>query len=262
MVDFFIHRPVFSTVCALLIILAGAVCIPTLPIAQFPNLAPPQVAVTAVYTGANAQTVESAVTTPLEQAINGAEGMKYMTSSSTNDGVQYNHRYLRIIRDPDLAAVDMQNRVNTADGRLPNEVKQIGVTVDEDFAELRLRRRCLLSRQAGTTAVHQQLSRRLRSRHAQARAGRRRRHDLRRAQVRHAPLARSRTLAGRALTADDVVNALREQNVEVAAGQVGAQAVCPGRNFRSAFAPSAGSPNLRSSRTSSLRAIPMARSSA
>jgi len=64
MVDFFIHRPVFSTVCALLIILAGAVCIPTLPIAQFPDLAPPQVGVTAVYTGASAQTVESAVTTP------------------------------------------------------------------------------------------------------------------------------------------------------------------------------------------------------
>src|SRR2546430_16862853 len=87
MVDFFIHRPVFSTVCALLIILAGAVCIPTLPIAQFPNLAPPQVGVSAIYTGASSQTVESAVTTPLEQQINGAEGMKYITSSSTNNGV-------------------------------------------------------------------------------------------------------------------------------------------------------------------------------
>ena len=100
MVDFFIHRPVFSTVCALMIILAGAVCIPTLPIAQFPDLAPPQVAVTAVYTGASSQTVESAVTTPLEQQINGAEGMKYSTSSSTNDGVSTVTATFDITRDP------------------------------------------------------------------------------------------------------------------------------------------------------------------
>jgi HAE1 family hydrophobic/amphiphilic exporter-1 len=85
-VDFFIRRPVFATVCALFIILAGAISIPTLPIAQFPNLAPPQVVVTSIYIGANAQTVESAVTIPLEQAINGVPSMKYMTSTSGNDG--------------------------------------------------------------------------------------------------------------------------------------------------------------------------------
>jgi len=129
MVDFFIHRPVFSTVCALLIILAGAVCIPTLPIAQFPSLAPPQVAVSAVYTGASAQTVESAVTTPLEQQINGAEGMTYITSSSTNSGVSSITATFALTRDPDLASVDIQNRVNTALGRLPNAVKQVGITV-------------------------------------------------------------------------------------------------------------------------------------
>src|SRR5271154_3904525 len=85
-VDFFIRRPVFATVCALLIVLAGAIAIPTLPISQFPNLAPPQVSVNSAYTGANAQTVESAVTIPLEQAINGVEGMKYITSTSDNSG--------------------------------------------------------------------------------------------------------------------------------------------------------------------------------
>src|SRR6266481_8691332 len=85
-VDFFIKRPIFATVCSLLIILAGAVSIPTLPIAQFPNLAPPQVTVSSFYNGASAQVVETAVTTPLEQQINGVEGMKYMTSSSGNDG--------------------------------------------------------------------------------------------------------------------------------------------------------------------------------
>src|SRR5579885_2690378 len=85
-VDFFIHRPVFATVCALLIILAGAVVIPSLPIAQFPNLAPPQISINSGYVGASAQTVESAVTIPLETQINGAQGMKYITSSSGNDG--------------------------------------------------------------------------------------------------------------------------------------------------------------------------------
>ena len=85
-VRFFINRPVFAAVCALLIVLAGAAVIPTLPISQFPNLAPPQVGVTSFYIGASAQTVESAVTIPLEQQINGAEGMKYITSTSGNDG--------------------------------------------------------------------------------------------------------------------------------------------------------------------------------
>src|SRR5690349_3828934 len=118
-VDFFIHRPVFATVCALLIILAGAVVIPTLPVAQFPNLAPPQVSVTAGYIGASAQTVETAVTQPLEQQINGAEGMKYITSSSSNDGLSQITATFDLTRDPDLAAVDIQNRVNTAQGRLP-----------------------------------------------------------------------------------------------------------------------------------------------
>src|ERR1700678_4695250 len=86
-VDFFIRRPVFSTVCALLIILAGAICIPTLPVEMYPNLAPPVVSVTASYVGADAQTVEKAVTIPLEEAINGVEGMRYISSSITNSGV-------------------------------------------------------------------------------------------------------------------------------------------------------------------------------
>src|ERR1700694_83501 len=129
MVDFFIHRPVFSTVCSLLIILAGAVCIPTLPIAQIPALAPPPGGVIADYNGGSSQTVESAVTTPLEQQINGAEGMKYITSSSTNDGVSSVTATFDITRDPDLATVDIENRVNPAAGRLPAAVKQIGITV-------------------------------------------------------------------------------------------------------------------------------------
>src|SRR5213594_3916088 len=85
-VDTFIKRPILASVCSLVIILAGAIAIPTLPIAQFPELAPPQVQVVAFYNGADAQAVETAVTTPLEQVINGVEGMQYITSTSGNDG--------------------------------------------------------------------------------------------------------------------------------------------------------------------------------
>src|SRR5690349_24520671 len=86
-VNTFISRPILASVCSLVIILAGIVAIPTMPVAQYPALAPPQISVNAVYTGANAQEVESAVTTPLEQAINGVEGMLYMSSSSSSSGL-------------------------------------------------------------------------------------------------------------------------------------------------------------------------------
>ncbi|HWC17560.1 MAG TPA: efflux RND transporter permease subunit, partial [Terriglobales bacterium] len=128
-VDFFIKRPIFATVCALLIILGGAVSIPTLPVAQFPNLAPPTVRVGVFYNGASAQVVETSVTTPLEQQINGVEGMKYMTSTSGNDGSSGISVVFDLNRDVDLAAVDVQNRVNQALGRMPNEVKTTGVSV-------------------------------------------------------------------------------------------------------------------------------------
>src|SRR5882724_6522656 len=105
-VDFFIRRPIFATVCALMIVLAGAVSIPTLPIAQFPNLAPPQVNVVSNYNGASAQVVESAVTIPLEQQINGVEGMKYLTSTSSNDGTSNINVTFQTEYDLNIAAVD------------------------------------------------------------------------------------------------------------------------------------------------------------
>ena len=133
-VDFFIRRPVFATVCALLIILGGVIAIPSLPVAQFPQLAPPQVQVTSSYIGANAQTVESAVTIPLEQAINGVPGMKYISSSSGNDGTSQIVVTFDSQRDVDLAAVDVQNRVNQTLGRLPNEVKNTGIIITKQFS--------------------------------------------------------------------------------------------------------------------------------
>ncbi len=132
-VDFFIQRPVFATVCSLFIILAGAISIPLLPVAEFPDLAPPQVIVRSFYIGANAQTVESAVTIPLEQAINGVEGMKYITSTSGNDGSSQITIVFDVTRNVDLAAVDVQNRVNQALGRLPNEVKNTGVIITKQI---------------------------------------------------------------------------------------------------------------------------------
>src|SRR5277367_6410433 len=114
LVDFFIHRPVFATVCALLIILAGAVVIPTLPISLYPQLAPPQVTVTSNYVGANAQVVESAVTIPLEEQINGVEGMRYIDSASSTDGTSSITTTFRTNYDLNIAAVDVQNRVASA----------------------------------------------------------------------------------------------------------------------------------------------------
>ena len=117
-VDFFIHRPVFATVCALLIILSGAICIPNLPIAMYPNLAPPVVRVTSNYVGADAETVEKAVTIPLEEAINGVEGMRYISSSSTNSGTSQISTTFKTGYNLDIAAVDVQNRVASVQGRL------------------------------------------------------------------------------------------------------------------------------------------------
>ena len=129
LVNFFIRRPVFATVCSLLIILAGAIAIPTLPISQFPTLAPPQVTVSAFYTGANSQAVETSVPTLLEQAINGAEGMRYLSSTSGNDGSSNVTATFELDRNLDIAAVDVQNRASTALGRLPGEVQTTGVTI-------------------------------------------------------------------------------------------------------------------------------------
>ena len=128
-VDFFIHRPIFATVCALLIILAGAVCIPNLPVAMYPTLAPPEVMVSCNYVGANATTVEKAVTIPLEESINGVEGMRYISSSSTNSGTSMITATFKTGYDLDIAAVDVQNRVASAQGRLPAAVNATGITI-------------------------------------------------------------------------------------------------------------------------------------
>ncbi len=221
MVDFFIRRPVFATVCALLIILAGAVCIPTLPISLYPTLAPPQVTVTSNYVGANAQTVESAVTIPLEQQINGVQGMRYISSTSSNDGTSAITTTFQTGYSLDIAAVDVQNRVSAATGRLPQVVNNTGITItkansnfvfaasffspDKRYSDLFISNyldvyvKDALKRIPGVGDVVIFGERRYAMR---------------------LWLDPAR-LAARGLTTTDVTNALAEQNVEIPAGQVG-----------------------------------------
>lgn len=127
--DFFIKRPVFATVCSIVITLLGIACIPTLPVAQYPEIAPPQVSVTSNYVGANAETVESTVTNILERELNGINGVKYIKSTSANDGTSSINLTFELGRNQDLAAVDVQNRVSTVQSRLPAPVIQTGVQV-------------------------------------------------------------------------------------------------------------------------------------
>jgi HAE1 family hydrophobic/amphiphilic exporter-1 len=137
-VDFFIKRPVFATVCAIIILLAGAVSIPTLPIAQYPEIAPPQVTVTSIYTGADAETVESSVTSILEREINGVQGLRYMSSSSSNTGTSTITVTFDSSRDIDIAAVDVQNRVSVAQPQLPESVQRTGVVVNKESSNFLL----------------------------------------------------------------------------------------------------------------------------
>jgi hydrophobe/amphiphile efflux-1 (HAE1) family protein len=129
MVNFFIHRPVFASAVAVIMVLAGAVCYFLLPISQFPDVTPPQVVVSAVYPGASAQVVADTVTTPLEQQINGVQGMTYMASSSSNDGSSTITITFDVGYPLAIAAVDVQNRVAQAASSLPPIVNQAGVII-------------------------------------------------------------------------------------------------------------------------------------
>ena len=129
MLRFFVERPIFSAVIAALIFLAGLSSIPSLPVAQYPQITPPTVTITSTYIGADAQTVEAAVTNPLEEEINGVQGMTYMSSTSSNAGISTITCTFDTSRSVDLAAVDVQNRVQDAQGELPAAVTQTGTQI-------------------------------------------------------------------------------------------------------------------------------------
>lgn len=124
----FINRPVLSTVISILLVILGFIGLATLPITQYPDIAPPTISVSATYTGANAQTVLNSVIAPLEDEINGVENMMYMTSDASNTGSATITVYFNQGTDPDMAQVNVQNRVTAAQGLLPQEVTQVGVT--------------------------------------------------------------------------------------------------------------------------------------
>ena len=231
-VDTFISRPILASVCSLVLILAGAIAIPTMPVAQYPELAPPQVSVTAIYTGANASAVETGVTTPLEQAINGVEGMLYISSSSTNAGVSQITVTFDVTRDIDVAAVDVQNRVNQALGRLPTEVRTTGVTVQKNSTGFVLG--AGVYSEAGTydslfmsnyiDVYVKDALKRINGVGNVIIFGERK-YSMR-------LWLDPAKLAARALTAGDVVGALREQNVQVAAGSVGDAPAREGQQYQ------------------------------
>jgi len=231
-VDTFIKRPILASVCSLVIILAGLIAIPTLPIAQFPPLAPPQIQVNAFYNGADAQTVETAVTTPLEQAINGVEGMSYMTSTSGNDGSCGITITFDITRNIDVAAVDVQNRISQVTGRLPNEVKAVGLSVTKVSTNFVLATGVYAEKgQYDSLFLSNYIDRFIKD------------------EIKRLPgvgdviifgerkyamrlWVDPERLASRGITAAEVVNALREQNVQVAAGQVGQPPARAGQTYQ------------------------------
>ncbi|XXF76186.1 multidrug efflux RND transporter permease subunit [Myxococcaceae bacterium GXIMD 01537] len=220
-VDFFIRRPVFAAVCSIVLTLVGAIAIPTLPIAQYPDLAPPQVTVTSTYVGASAEVVESAVTIPLEQEINGVEGMRYMTSSSSNDGTSQITVTFEASRNIEVAAVDVQNRVSRAASRLPAQVNQTGIVVNKASSQMLMT--------VGLSSPDNRYDAKFLSNYADV--------NLKDAIKRVRGVGDVRifgerkfsmrlwlnptALASRNLTPQDVVRALQEQNLQVAAGQVG-----------------------------------------
>ena len=220
--EFFIRRPVLSTVCSLLIVIGGAIAIPTLPIARYPELAAPQVIVSSLYIGANSDVVEAAVTTRLEESINGVEGMRYMQSSSTNDGLSTITVTFDPSRDIDLGAVDVQNRVQTALPRLPADVRSTGVTVTKSSTAIVLA--------AAFFSDHGEYSPEFISNYVDryVRTGLERVPGVGEARIFNPRTFAMRLwldpdkLATRGLSASDVVRALREQNLEIAAGQLGA----------------------------------------
>ncbi|QDZ40301.1 efflux RND transporter permease subunit [Euhalothece natronophila Z-M001] len=220
-VNYFIKRPVFTTVASLMILLIGAISIPTLPVAQFPDISPKQVSVRATYTGADAETVEETVTNILEREITGVDGMRYMTSSSSNNGTSSITVTFDADRDQDIAAVDVQNRVSQAEPFLPQEVINSGIEVSKEednllmgfglFSENDEYDDLFLSNYADLYMVDA-LERIEGVGNVQIFGER---------QYAMRIWLDPNRLASRNLVAQDVVRALEEQNLEVGAGQIG-----------------------------------------
>ncbi len=221
--DFFIDRPIFSTVISIIIILIGFIGLILLPVDQYPNIVPPTVKISASYPGAGAETVSQAVATPIEQVLNGTPGMLYMESRSTNNGSFSATLTFDISTDADLAAVEIQNRVKEAESRLPGEVVQNGISIDKQ-ASSKLMTIVLKSNDPKFDEIYLSnyatlnvldMLRRVNGVGQVSNIGSR----YYAMQIK----VRPESLAAMGLTVQDITNAIKEQNRESAAGVMGQQ---------------------------------------
>ncbi|MEB3337765.1 MAG: efflux RND transporter permease subunit [Leptolyngbyaceae bacterium] len=235
--DIFIRRPVLATVCSIIVTLLGIASIPLLPVAQYPDIVPPQVTVSANYVGANAEVVESTVTNILERELNGIEGVNYITSTSANDGTSSVNLTFTLGRNKDLAAVDVQNRVSTVLSRLPGAVTQTGVRVSKANSGFLLAIGVYAEAGEDGNPVYDDV---YLSNYADLYIA----DALKRIKgVGNVQIFGERKyamrlwldpdrLASRGLTPQDVVNTLQEQNLQVGAGQIGQQPAPPDQLYQ------------------------------
>ena len=228
----FIQRPKFAMVVSIVILLAGLISIPILPIAEFPEISPPQVSVSTSYPGANAQTLLDTVAGPIEQRVNGAEGMTYMQSTSADDGSYNLNVTFNFGIDPDQAQVNVQNLVAQAEPILPEEVKRQGVTVRKQSTDMLM--------VINVYSPDSSLSPEFISNYATINVA-----DVL-ARINGVAEARNMgaldygmriwldpdRMAGIGLTTDDVISAIQEQNVQVAVGQIGSPPIPEGQQFQ------------------------------
>ncbi|WP_413535413.1 multidrug efflux RND transporter permease subunit OqxB [Rahnella inusitata] len=220
---FFIDRPIFAAVLSILILVTGAIAIPLLPVSEYPNVVPPSVQVRAEYPGANPKVIAETVATPLEEAINGVENMVYMKSVAGSDGVLVTTVTFRPGTDPDQAQVQVQNRVAQAEARLPEDVRRQGVTTQKQSPTLTLVVH-LVSPNGKYDSLYLSNYATLKVKDELARLP-----GVGQIQIFGAGEYAMRVwldpnkVAARGLTASDVVTAMREQNVQVSAGQLGAE---------------------------------------
>jgi len=219
---FFIDRPIFAAVLSIVVFLGGAIAMFALPVSEYPEVVPPSIVVRAVYPGANPRVLSAAVATPLEEQINGVENMQYMSSQATSDGVLTLTVTFRIGTDPDLAQVQVQNRVSQAVPRLPEEVRALGVTTVKSSPDLTMVVH-LVSPDDRYDMVYLRNYAVLQVKDVLARIP-----GVGQVRIFGAGDYAMRIwldpqqVAARGLSAGDVVRAIREQNVQVAAGVIGA----------------------------------------
>jgi hydrophobe/amphiphile efflux-1 (HAE1) family protein len=225
---FFIDRPIFAGVISIVITLVGAIALMTLPVAQYPEIAPPTIQVAASYPGANAATVAETVATPIEQQVNGVENMLYMASQNTSDGNMILNVTFKLGTNLDTAQVLVQNRVDSAKPLLPQDVQRIGVTTKKQSPDITMVVH-LVSPDGSLDSIFTSNYALLQIRDELARidgVG-----DINVFGAREYSMRvwlDPTKVAARGLTAQDVVQAIQEQNVQVAAGIVGAQPAPPG----------------------------------